>query len=208
MADNKSNKYYDFVYESLPRWTSYWYQIHEVLSLQPKSVLEIGIGNQVVTQYLKDAGISVTTLDVEPTLKPDVIASVTSMPLPDENQDTVLAAEVLEHLPFEDFSKALKEINRVTRRFAVISLPHWGCVIAGMVKVPLLPWLRFVWKLPGFKRHVILKNGHYWEIGKRGHALGRIKRTMREAGFKVIKDYVIVEYPYHHFFVLEKPAVR
>ena len=201
------NKYYRFSYESLPRWSSYWYQIHEVLSLEPKKVLEIGIGNQVVTQYLKQAGVSITTLDVEPTLEPDVVASVTSMPLPDESHDAVLAAEVLEHLPFEDFSKALKEINRVTRRFAVISLPHWGRVIAGMVKAPLLPWLRFVWKLPGFKRHVILKNGHYWEIGKRGYALERIKRTMREAGFEIIKDYVIVEYPYHHFFILEKKAV-
>ena len=207
MPDKNQNKYYDFTYEPLPRWSSYWYQIHEVLSFKPEKVLEIGVGNHVVTQYLKGAGVALATLDVDKALEPDVVASVTSMPLPDASHDVVLAAEVLEHLPFKDFSKALAEINRVTKQHAVISLPHWGSVIAGAVKVPLLPWLRFALKLPGFKRHVMSQNGHYWEIGKIGFSLGRVKQAMRAAGFQIIRDYVIIEYPYHHFFVLEKNAI-
>lgn len=207
MSEHQKNKYYDFSYEPLPRWGSYWYQIHEVLSRNPEKVLEIGIGNQVVTQYFKDAGVSITTLDVEKTLGPDMVASVTQMPLPDASHDMVLAAEVLEHVPYEDFPKALKEINRVTSRYAVISLPHWGSVVAGAFKIPLLPWLRFVWKFPGFKRHGISQSGHHWEIGKAGYPLGRIKKAMHEAGFEIVNDYLIVEYPYHHFFVLEKKAV-
>ncbi|OJI07347.1 hypothetical protein BK004_01280 [bacterium CG10_46_32] len=207
MSDNQKNKYYDFLYEPLPRWSSYWYQIHEVLSRNPKTVLEVGVGNHVVTEYLKHAGVSVTTLDVEKKLAPDVVASVTAIPLADASHDVVLAAEVLEHLPFEDFSKALAEINRVTKQHAVISLPHWGSVIAGTLKVPMFPWLRFVWKLKGFKRHILSQNGHYWEIGKAGYPLGRVKREMHKAGFEIIKDYVIIEYPYHHFFILKKQAV-
>lgn len=206
MSDSRKNKYYDFAYEPLPRWASYWYQIHEVLSHNPKKVLEIGVGNRVVTHYFKNAGVAVTTLDVEESLGPDVVASVTDMPLSDASHDVVLAAEVLEHLPFEDFSKALAEIHRVTSRWAVISLPHWGSVVAGAFKIPLLPWLRFVLKLPGFKRHIMSQNGHYWEIGKRGYPLGRIKRAMREAGFEIIRDYIIIEYPYHHFFTLKKTS--
>lgn len=207
MSVSKKKRYYDFAYESLPRWGSYWHQIHEVLARDPKTVLEVGVGNRVVTEYLQNAGPAVTTLDVEEELSPDVIASVTSIPLPDESHDVVLAAEVLEHLPFEDFPKALAEINRVTRRWAVISLPHWGSVFAVALKIPLLPWLRFAWKLPGWKRHHLSKNGHYWEIGKAGYPLRRIKKAMREAGFVIVKDYLIVEYPYHHFFVLERKSI-
>ena len=204
MPDNKSNKYYDFTYESLPRWVSYWYQIHEVLSLQPQSVLEIGIGNQVVTRYLKDTGLAVTTLDIEPNLGPDIVASVTKMPVGDESFDTVLAAEILEHLPWADFPAALAELHRVTKQHAVISLPHWGSVVAAAFKIPALPWFRSVLKLPGWKQQTPEKNGHYWEIGERGYSLARVKRAMRQAGFTLVRDHIIIDYPYHHFFILKK----
>lgn len=203
MIDEK-NKYYSFAYEPFPRWCSYWYQIHEVLSCKPKTVLEIGVGNKIVAQYLKNTGLSVATLDVEDSLKPDITASATNMPVQDNTYDAVLVAEVLEHLPFEDFEKAMSEINRVSKDYAVISLPHYGSVIAGMFKIPLIKWLRFVLKFPSFKKHTMQENGHYWEIGKKGYPLSRVKKSMRNAGFIVMRDYNIVEYPYHHFFVLKK----
>lgn len=204
MPDKKSKKYYDFAYESLPRWVSYWYQIHEVLSLQPKNLLEIGIGNQVVTEYLKNTGLEVKTLDIDGDLGPDIVASVTKMPVAGGSFDAVLAAEILEHLPWQDFPIALAELRRVTKQYAVISLPHWGSALVAAIKIPVFPWLRAVLKLPGWKRQKPEKNGHYWEIGKRGYSLGRVKKIMRQAGFKVVRDYIIVEYPYHHFFVLKK----
>lgn len=204
MPDKKPNKYYDWAYESLPRWVSYWYQIHAVLSLSAKSVLEIGIGNQVVTDYLKTVGLAVTTLDIDPDLKPDIVASVTKMPVQDESFDAVLAAEILEHLPWQDFSIALAELRRATKKYAVISLPHWGSALAAAIKIPAFPWLRAVLKLPGWKKHSLDVNGHYWEIGKRGYSLNRVKKIMRQAGFTIVRDYIIVDYPYHHFFVLTK----
>ncbi len=201
---NTEKKYYDFPYESLPRWSSYWYQIHEVLSKKPQQVLEIGIGNQVVSKYIKETGVRVTTLDINSELRPDIVASVTDIPLEENTQDVVLAAEILEHIPFEDFSKALGEIHRVTKKYAVISLPHWGSVIAGMLKIPFFSWLRFVYKLPGRKVHTLDENGHYWEIGTKGFPLSRITQSMKKAGFEIVSDYCIVEYPYHHFFILKK----
>ncbi len=41
---------------------------------------------------------------------------------PDKSFDLVLSAEVLEHL--EDPEKALKEINRMTSKWAIISVPN------------------------------------------------------------------------------------
>ena len=201
----KSKKYYDFTYESLPRWSSYWYQIHEVLSKKPKKVLEIGVGNKVVSNYLKESGLRIDTLDIDKDLEPDIVASATKIPLPDNSYDVVLAAEILEHLPFSDFSKALSEIYRVSSDCAVISLPHWGRVVAAMLKIPILPWLRFLWKIPGIKKHEEKDiSGHYWEIGKRGYPERLIKNKIKKSGFKIKKDYVIMEYPYHHFFILNR----
>lgn len=196
--------YYDFRYESLPRWSSYWYQIHEVLSLFPSCVLEIGVGNGVVGGHLRKSGISVTTLDIDGSLSPDVTASATKMPLQSGEFDVVLCAEVLEHLRFEDVPKALGEISRVTRGHAVVSMPHWGSVIAGLFKIPFIPWLRFVLKFPSFGAHPPEDKEHAWEMGRRGFPPARIRREFRRAGFDIVREYIIVEYPYHHFFVLKK----
>ena len=45
-----------------------------------------------------------------------------ALPFPDRSFDLILLLEVLEHLP--NPSEALREIERVTRRWALISVPH------------------------------------------------------------------------------------
>lgn len=204
MENLKKNKYYNFEYEPFPRWCSYWYQIHETLSLAPKNVIEIGIGNSVVSKYIKDKGVSVTTLDIDKSLEPDIVASVDDIPLKDNSYEVVLAAEILEHLCFENFSKSMHEIHRITKRYAIISLPHHGSSIVGVFKIPLIRWLRFSFKLPNFLSKENKNEDHRWEIGRKGYSISRVKRIMSETGFSIVRDYIIPEYPYHHFFVLKK----
>lgn len=190
-------------YDDRDRWISYWQQIESVLSLKPRKILEIGIGNKTVAHYLKDQGVEVTTLDINESLKPDIIASVEKMPLMDNSFDAVLAAEILEHLPFEKFEICLKEIKRVTKKYAVISLPHWGWTFYLILKIPLLKKIQFFAKISGILSHHF--NGeHYWEMGKRGYPLSKIKKEITRSGFRILKDFITPDSPYHHFFVLEK----
>ena len=42
------NHYFNEFYDSKERWISYWHQINEIIKLNPKKVLEIGIGNGFV----------------------------------------------------------------------------------------------------------------------------------------------------------------
>lgn len=190
-------------YDDRDRWMSYWQQIESVISLRPAKVLEIGIGNKTVTNYLRQQGIEVKTLDINEGLKPDFLASVIKMPIADESFDEVLAAEILEHLPFEDFSKALSEIRRVSKKYAVISLPHWGWTFYLILKIPLLKKIQFFAKISGILNHHF--NGeHYWEIGKRGYPFSKIKKEIEISGFKILKDFIMPDSPYHHFFILEK----
>ncbi|NOY35618.1 MAG: class I SAM-dependent methyltransferase, partial [bacterium] len=106
-------------YDHKARWLSYYYQIREIK--KGEKVLEIGIGNGTVADYLRKRS-SIVTMDIDKELNPDIVGDVLNIPFENKEFDVVLCAEVLEHLPFEYFEKALKEIRRVGKR-AIISLP-------------------------------------------------------------------------------------
>jgi hypothetical protein len=109
------------------RWASFYFQLKETFALKPKKVLEIGVGNNTFRNGITaDTGILYESLDIAEDLHPTHIGSVDKMPLADKSFDVVCAFEILEHLPFEKFEKSIGEIARVSRKHAVISLPHFG----------------------------------------------------------------------------------
>ncbi len=191
----------NYVYPS--RWMDYYYQVSEILKCRPQKVLEVGIGNRTVSDYLKSQGIKVTSLDIDRELKPDVIADVLEMPFPDESFDAVLCAEVLEHLPFGDFAKALRELERVSNKWVVLSLPHWGATFHFSLKLPFLKRLNLFFKIPGFLKHRF-DGEHHWEIGKREYPLKKIKEEIKSCHLEIIRDYIPSDSPYHRFFILKE----
>lgn len=195
--------YFSKGYDDKKRWASYWRQIDEILAFNPKKVLVVGKGNGFVSGYLKLTGIETVTLDIDETLRPDIVASVLKMPFFDNEFDAVLCAEVLEHLPYSEFNKALSEIKRVAKIGAVISLPHFGPAIKFLLKIPFLPELRFILKLPYPIKHQF-KGEHCWEIGKMDYSLRRIRNDIKKSGFAIKNDYIVFENPLHHFFTLKK----
>lgn len=195
----KDYKFYQYDYKE--RWISYWHQIDEILKLEPESVLEIGVADKVVADYLKKQGVAVKTLDINRELKPDFTANVLKMPLLDNSFFVILCAEVLEHLSFSNFEKALLEIKRVSKKFVVLTLPHFGPAIKICLKLPFVKEKRFAFKLPFLKKHQ--SKEHCWEIGKKGYSAEKIKKIIRKH-FKIRKEFIPFENQYHHFFILEK----
>ena len=141
-------------------------------------------------------------MDIEPSINPDYSGSIVKAPIADNSFDAVLCAEVLEHLPFEDFSQALSELRRISRRLVIISLPHWGRHFSLTVRLPYFHNFRWQKKLNPLPPKHIFDGVHYWEIGKKGFPLKLIKQKMQEAGFNIGKDFICFESPYHHFFIL------
>jgi len=195
-------QYFKKSYNAKNRWISYWYQINQVLECDSDSVCEIGIGNGIVCDSLKKFGLNVTTVDIDPELNPDYVCSVTDLrKVFNKNSfDVVLCAEVLEHIPFNYFEKALDELDFISKNWAIISLPIVG--------------LNFSFRLPliGAKvfhlKHLFPKNHkfdgeHYWEIGKREYPLNAIIKSL-EKKFTIIKNFIPPENTYHIFFVLKK----
>lgn len=194
-------------YCGLDRWSSYYYQLREILLLEPTSVLEVGVGDRVVGNYLKNnTSVSYRSFDIAEDLTPDIVGSVESIDLPDHSVDVVVAFEVLEHLPFEKFEGALKELGRVATKAVIISLPHYGPSVRCSLKIPFLKKIfkkedvRFAWKIPHHPVHTW--NGqHHWEIGKRGYNIEKIRKVI-EKHFIIEKEFVPFENQYHHFFIL------
>lgn len=191
-------------YSGEDRFASYHVQLRELFACAPASVLEIGVGEGVVGDYLRrNTAIAYTSLDIANDLHPDHVGDVRALPFPDAAFDVVCAFEVLEHLPFEDFERALRELVRVSKGSIIISLPHFGPPVRFLLKVPFLPEIRFAFKIP-FPRTHVFNGEHYWEIGKRGYPLSRIRAAMRRHAI-IIKEFVPFGNQYHRFFVLYKP---
>lgn len=200
--------YFNKDYDSKGRFIGYWHQVNETMTLEPHSILEIGIGNGFVANYLKKRGFNVTTVDIDERLNPDKVGSVLSLPFPSESFEVVTCFEVLEHLPYENFPKALSEIYRVSSKYAVLSLPDSSRVYRVNIQIPKIGELKRLIPLPRWKppKHE-LDGKHYWEIGEAGHPLRRIFDNLDRAGFRVINSYRLFEMPYYRFFVLAKGEV-
>ncbi len=165
--------------------------------------LEIGIGMGLTTWVLRRWGLKVTTLDFDPALHPSTVGDLRRMPFADACFDTILIAEVLEHLPFDEFDGALAELRRVSARHVIITLP---CPLAGVhvgVNVPLLNPFFFAlglrqWSRPRFDGQ------HYWELDRRGYPKRRIRRHLHDAGFDIVRQFRPGLSLYNYFFVLRK----
>ena len=197
--------YFSPGYLSKGRFASWWHQINEIVSLAPDSILEIGLGFGLVAHCLKKLGFKVITMDIDARLKCDIVGSVLSIPCSDHAFDLVAAFQVLEHLPYENFLKALREIHRVTRRYAVLSLPDCRRAYRFEIQIPKIGDFKILIPLPRLKTPIHCFDGqHYWEIGKAGYPLWRVLEDIHRSGFRVVKCYRVFEMPYHCFFVLVK----
>jgi len=192
-------------YDSKERFISYWHQINEIILLKPVRVLEIGIGSGFVSRYLKEHKLNVTTLDISHDLYPNVAGSVLAIPFNDESFDVVSCCEVLEHLPYNKFSNALKEIRRVSQKYVVLSLPDVTTVYRVHIEPPRIKPIKILVNHP-FHRPVdhVFDGEHYWEIGKKGYSRKQIELDITNSGFSIINAYRVYEFYYHRFFILEK----
>jgi len=190
------------------RWNSYYNQIESVrkvskmLGKNNVTVLEIGIGNGLVEDILKKIGFSVTTLDIDKNLNPDIVASLPDIKL-SRKYDCILACEVLEHIKFEDVERSFKSFSKISD-YLIISVPDKSPYVSFIIKLPLILAKGF---LPSFPfNHTPLKfNGeHYWELGTNGISSNRFKKAAEKSGYECISSFRVRINPWHHFFIFTK----
>lgn len=213
MEDNKyniqqdSSEYTKETYMTDQRWSSYSTVIRETIKLKPRTILEIGPGNFIVTEILKRMGFDVKTLDFDPDVKSDYNFSITDDQLGKLGRfDLVIASQILEHVRYDDFIGALKKLSEITTHL-LMTLPHTtthSLFFSLCLKVPLFKKVMLAKKIT-FKKVPHRFNGlHYWEIGKKEYPLGKIKNDILKCGWRIENDFLNPENPYHYFFILRK----
>jgi len=124
-------------YERAVAWKDYKdlgfqqkHRIDQVISLVPSDsnpVLELGCGFGYICDRLTKKNVigvdySISTLKHAKCEK--VLATCDALPFRNNCFDTVIASELLEHLNDEELSRTINEIERVSRRYVLITVPY------------------------------------------------------------------------------------
>jgi hypothetical protein len=123
----------------------------------------------------------------------------------------VIAADILEHIPFHDLPRALKNIHSYLKKdgIALITIPHRASHFLFMspTNIPRAFRIPTGFLSPGsfyrrfIKRKIWIDPDHEWEIGDGHHTTSGVADMMKNAGFTVEKIEKLI---YVDFFVLKK----
>jgi SAM-dependent methyltransferase len=207
MEDDRSKKtFFKFgEYVDKKRWISMYYQVSDVLSRNPSSVLEIGPGPGIFKALVSHFGIAIETVDIYADLQPDYVASATNLPFDNDKYDYVCAFQVLEHLEYDEAVRVFGEMVRVTKKHIVLSLPDARTIWPYFFYIPRYGHISVSIPKPQLRPEINKFNGvHYWEINKQGYPLSRIINDFSARGAKMMRTYRVAENPYHRFFIFEK----
>jgi SAM-dependent methyltransferase len=200
-----TSTHYGFArYMNMSRWSCYYTQIHETLTLKPETVLEIGPGDGLYGWYMQKQGITYAAADHADDIAADfrVNLGFEPLPIPDKSFDVVSAFQVLEHIPWERVDGALSELARVTKKHLLLDIPQSGFHLKFALKIPTLPYVQCHTVLPRPTTHVY-DGFHYWEVGKKGYSPARVRQTIKKY-FVIEKEFSIFQKPQERFYVLSK----
>ena len=192
-------------YDIPGRWGSYYHQIESILSTDAEEILEIGIGNKTVYDYISRRR-QVRGMDFAEDLDPDKVGDIRDMPFEDDSFDLVCAFEVLEHIPKKDLDKALKEMKRVSREHVLVSVPQHARYIALKGRMPLIGKFSFRLRLPKGKENSQFDGQHYWELNSDKMSFKEFEEKL-EKYFKIEKQSVTETNTNHRFYLLKSSFV-
>lgn len=205
----QQNYYFREKYASMERFISYFQQINSIHRFPAQSLLFIGVGDGMVADFLKK-NYQVTTMDIDPALKPDICGDIRQLPFENNSFDLVCAFEVLEHILLADVeNKAIREIARVSRAGAIISVPHRRAGFEIVFKFPFIRTLfkrdslRLAWFMPVRFPGFAISGQHYWEIDSWTTSLKRFRSILGQH-FNIIGEKTSPLDSYRRFFSLKK----
>jgi ubiquinone/menaquinone biosynthesis C-methylase UbiE len=107
-------------------------RISETIAMIPQdcsSILDLGCGdgritNVLVKKYEHVCGLDSSEEALKHVVSEKKLGSLDSLPFEDKSFDTILCSEVLEHLPFRTYNKALQEMERVAGKYILVTVPN------------------------------------------------------------------------------------
>lgn len=195
-------------------WYRYFAIIKAVLTLKPSTILELGVGDGLLKNSLEPLIQSYKVLDINPRLNPDFLSDVRKF-IADlkESTDLIIAADIFEHLPFNDLDGAIGNVFRYLKPggSALVAIPHRASYFLFMtptqkprvIAVPtgFLSWGAFYRRF--IKRKIWIDPFHCWEIGDGKIRRSDVEKVFTKNGFMISKSEKLL---YVDFWILEKTA--
>lgn len=193
-------------------WYRFFFIIEEITAFKPKKILEIGEGSGIVRRVIEPLVKKYETMDVNEKLKPTYLNDVRNFKSElKEKYDCVIAADILEHIPFDDLEKALANLYAYLKKDgkALITIPHRASnfLLMTPTQVPRAFRVPTGFLSPGafyrrfIKRKIWIDPDHLWEIGDGYYKIKDVEDIMKKAGFKIEKRQKLI---YVDFWILKK----
>lgn len=170
--------------ESEKHWRLYWTQLNLMKNdVKPdQHVLEIGVGSGFTANYLRSKGVRVTTIDIDPEKKPDIVSNIVTFNWADFKYDHLLGFEVFEHIPLQEFLKLLPHLASSFSGYLFFSIPKNERT-----------WLHMEIQLPKLgnrtlrlttKKNKITTKHHFWEIDA-GMTYKELTEHLKKSSLKI-----------------------
>jgi len=193
-------------------WTRYYFLIKDSILFDRNNILEIGGGSGLVRNCLEPLVSNYTTLDINDKLSPEIIADVCeNVPKLQDKFDCIIAADILEHIPFNTVEPAVKNLYSYLERggYALITIPHRRSNFMYMTPHNIPKFYSVptgFLSLGGFyrrfiKRKIWIDPCHRWEIGDGNIKVKDVNKVFLDCGFKIEK---FEEIYYVDYWVLKK----
>lgn len=107
-----------------------------------RSILDVGCGNGffvnslIEEKYKKLVGLDSSKEALKHVKTEKILGSITNLPFEDKSFDLLTCLEVLEHLPQEDFRKGVSELQRVSKKYIIITVPNEDDLEHSLVMCP------------------------------------------------------------------------
>jgi ubiquinone/menaquinone biosynthesis C-methylase UbiE len=124
MNVNPEQEVYQLIYDDVDNYHYYGRSNHgkdsikHILSLKPDSIIDVGCGHNHFIQIMRELGVE-KAVGIDFACKSaDYVCDILDLPFKDKEFDFLTAWDVLEHLLPEQVDQALKEMSRISKRFA------------------------------------------------------------------------------------------
>ena len=188
------------VLEEQQHWEYYWYQqklMEGLVTPGPDRILELGVGSGFAANYGRSRGFDVTTLDIDDEKKPDIVANVVTYDF-ERNYDHLMAFEILEHIPYDQFERIIRKIPEFINDYAFISLPRNERVVFNLnLRLPKFRPVSYEWRI--LKKKITCE-AHHWELDYGEFTNQRIESLFTDAGLRVARR---MSCDYIRFYALE-----
>jgi SAM-dependent methyltransferase len=112
----------------------------EWLPRDVSSILDVGCGNGVYTNLTEPSrnkvGLDMSRVALQHVSAPRLQADASRLPFDDDSFDAGLSMEMLEHLPGSIYQEALRELERISRKYILITVPYNEKLKYNMVVCP------------------------------------------------------------------------